>query len=231
MPFELRDKPRRTTVHTRYRTIIGFIKHSFLSKPTWFHVNLPTSRIQTFNPSYFSHSRAQKPPPISVKTRRPLIASVPLPSHKAPGAPQNLRLQREAVYACHPKMGWPVCNQTEEHEKSRLDHAGDIAGVLIADRKFSRRRPSMVRFDLSPFWPHSLCQFRLNRRAGILVPHMAAYNPLSQAVGAETVSLNSPPTLERILTTLQHHSRALHGSYLCHGLFPFLPILPTCRLF
>lgn len=89
----------------------------------------------------------------------------------------------------------------------------------------------MAGIDLSPFWPHSVCQFRLNRRARILVPNMAAYNPLSQAVGAETVSLNSPPTLEQILTTLQHHSRALHGSHLCHGLFPILPLLPTCRLF
>ena len=100
--------------------------------------------------------------------------------------------------------------------------------------KSSRRRPSMVGIDLSPFWPHSVCQFRLNRRARILVPNMAAYNPLSQAVGAETVSLNSPPTLQQIqqiLTTLQHHSRALHGSHLCHGLFPILPLLPACRLF
>lgn len=89
----------------------------------------------------------------------------------------------------------------------------------------------MAGMDLSPVWAHSVCEFRLDRRARILVPNMAAYNPLPQAVGAKTVSPNSLPNLVEVLTASQHHPRAVHGPYLCRRLFPILPFLPTCRLF
>lgn len=46
----------------------------------------------------------------------------------------------------------------------------------------------MAGTNLSPLWSHSVCEFRLDRSARILVPNMAAYNPLPQTVGAETVS-------------------------------------------
>lgn len=95
---------------------------------------------------------------------------------------------------------------------------------------FSRRRPSMAGIDLSPFWSHSLCEFRFNRCARILLPDMAAYNSLPQAVGAETVSPNSLLNLMKILTAWQHYPRTIHGSYICHRLFSILPLLLACHL-
>lgn len=75
-------------------------------------------------------------------------------------------------------MGWPVCNQTEEYEESRLDLADYIAVAIMADRTTSPGRPSMAGIELSSFWSHSVCEFRFNRGAGIMVSNMAAYNPL-----------------------------------------------------
>lgn len=80
----------------------------------------------------------------------------------------------------------------------------------------SRRRPSMAGTNLSPLWSHSVCEFRLNRSALILVPHMAPYNPLPQTVGAETVS-------PEFTTNSCGDFDSLAALSACFSWFPYMP--------
>ena len=82
--------------------------------------------------------------------------------------------------------------------------------------------------DFSSFWSCSICDLCLDRRAHVLLPRMAACEPLPQAMGAATVSSNSRPKSWEALTMLQYYPGTLHGSHLCHGFLSILPLLPTC---
>ena len=84
--------------------------------------------------------------------------------------------------------------------------------------------------DLSSLWSHSVCHICLDRRSHFLVSDMGACNPLSQTMGAATVSPTIPLQIFTVLTAHQHYPSALHGSHLRHRFILILSLLPACPI-
>lgn len=85
-------------------------------------------------------------------------------------------------------MAWPQCNTTLENERRTLDAEVGL-GKSDADLR-SRPRGSCVAWhDLPSFWSHTVSTLWSDSCLDLMLSDMEARNPLSEALGAETVSL------------------------------------------
>lgn len=85
-------------------------------------------------------------------------------------------------------MAWPQCNTTLENERRTLDTK---LGRRKSDaNSCSPRRGTRVAWhDLPSFWSHTVSPLWFDSRLDLQLSDLEAHNPLSEAMGAETVSL------------------------------------------
>lgn len=116
-----------------------------------------------------------------------------------------------------------------------MREVGSVGRTIIRQRILliwwiSQRGSGMEGDDVSPFRSRGISDFCLDRCAHVLLSCMAACHPLSETMGAETVSSHPLPKPWEVLTVPEHYPSALHGPNLCHRFFPILPQLSTCRI-
>lgn len=85
-------------------------------------------------------------------------------------------------------MAGPQCNTTLENERRTLTTECALGKVNV-DPCSRQRGTGLAWHDLSSFRSHPLSFVWTNSRIHIMVSDMEARNPLSEALGAETVSL------------------------------------------
>ena len=105
-------------------------------------------------------------------------------------------------------MAWPQCNTTLENERRTLRTESDF-GNVEADHGSRQRGTCLAWHDLPSFRSHPLSSIWTDSRHHIMVSDMEARNPLSEALGAETVSL--PHACQRYYTIQAKQSTASSG--------------------